>query len=65
MGYVLCSIDIGHAFLPVAQKDLTETVCVDAASASTTYVLGRVSTGDSGMALRCGMSLLADSCRPS
>ena len=45
MGYVLCSIDIGHAFLTVEQKDLTETVCVDAAGVSTTYVLGRVLPG--------------------
>ena len=45
MGYVLCSIDIGDAFLTVEQKELTEVVCVDAASASTTYVLGRVLPG--------------------
>ena len=45
MGYVLCSIDIGDAFLTVEQKELTEVVCVDAAGASTTYVLGRVLPG--------------------
>ena len=57
MGYVLCSIDIVDAFLTVEQKELTEVVCVDAA--------GDVFYRDSGMALRCGMNLLADSCRPS
>ena len=45
MGYVLGSIDIGDAFLTVEQKELTEVVCVDAAGASTNYVLGRVLPG--------------------
>ena len=44
-GYVLCSIGIGDAFLTVEQKELTEVVCVDAAGASTTYVLGSVLPG--------------------
>ena len=42
MGYVLCSIDIGDAFLIVDQKELTEVVCTDASGAATNYVLGRV-----------------------
>ena len=45
MGYVLCRIDIGDAFLTAEQKDLTEAVCVNAAGASTTYVSGRVLPG--------------------
>eukprot|EP00435_Cladocopium_sp_Y103_P045787 s718_g13.t1 len=45
MGYVLCSIDIGDAFLTVNQKELTEVVFVDALGASTTYVLGKVLPG--------------------
>ena len=45
MGYVLCSIDIGDAFLTVDQKELTEVVCIDASGAATNYVLGRVLPG--------------------
>ena len=45
MDYVLCSIDIGDAFLTVDQKELTEVVCIDASGAATNYVLGRVLPG--------------------
>ena len=64
MGYVLCSIDIGDAFLTVDQKELTEVVCTDASGAATTTSLEEFYLAK-GMALRCGMSLLASFCRPS
>ena len=45
MDYVLCSIDIGDAFLTVDQNELTEVVCTDASGAATNYALGRVLPG--------------------
>ena len=34
-GYVLCSIDVGDAFLMVPQEELTQVTCVDASGATT------------------------------
>ena len=37
-GYVLCSIDVGDAFLMVPQEELTQVTCVDASGATTGFV---------------------------
>ena len=37
--YVLCSIDVGDAFLMVPQQELTQVTCVDASGATTELVL--------------------------
>ena len=37
--YVLCSIDVGDAFLMVPQEELTQVTCVDASGATTEFVL--------------------------
>ena len=44
-GYVLCSIDVGDAFLMVPQEELTQVTCVDASGATMEFVLGRVLPG--------------------
>ena len=44
-GYVLCSIDVGDAFLMVPQRELTQVTCIDAAGSSSEFVLGRVLPG--------------------
>ena len=44
-GYVLCSIDVGDAFLMVPQQELTQVSCTDASGATMEFVLGRVLPG--------------------
>ena len=45
MAMVLCSIDVGDAFLMVPQEELTQVTCVDASGATMEFVLGRVLPG--------------------
>ena len=63
--YVLCSIDVGDAFLMVPQQELTQITCVDASGATTEFVLGRVLYQANEMVHRCGMMLSVVSCEMS
>ena len=60
-GYVLCSIDVGDAFLMVPQKELTQVRCVDAWLPRRSLSLAACYQAR-GMGRRCGTMLLAVSC---
>ena len=42
---MLCSIDVGDAFLMLPQQELTQVTCVDASGATTEFVQERVLPG--------------------